>query len=83
MFPSLSVRSRSARRRGHVSDVGPGPGHSGTVRPPSESLRLPLVPHERPARSVLPAGSGRRLLLPAGRPALHHGRTEYREDTAG
>lgn len=71
------VRSVPAGSGGHVSDVGPGPGHSGAVCPPSASLRLPLLPPQRPARPLVPRGSGRRLLLPAGWPALHPGRPEY------
>lgn len=68
---------------GDVSDVDPGLGHSGAVCPTAESLWLPLLPPEHPARPFIPHGSGRRLLLPAGRPAVHPRRPELSEDTAG
>lgn len=83
LFLSVPVRSVPSGSGGDVSDVGPGPGHSGAVRPPSEGLRLPLLPPQHPARPFIPAGSGRCLLLPAGRPALHPGRPEYSGITAG
>lgn len=71
-----------AGRGGHVSTVDPGPGHSGAVCPPSESVRLPLLPPQRPARPLVPAGSGGRLFLPAGRPALHAGGPRRSEHAA-
>lgn len=74
--PSLPVRSVPAGCAGHVSDVGPGPGHSGTLRQPPEDPLLSLLPSQHPARPVVPPGPSRRLLLPAGRPALHPGRPE-------
>lgn len=83
VFLCVSVRSVSAGRGADVSDVGPGPGHSGAVRPPSESLLLSLLPPQRPARPFIPPRSGRRLLLPAGRPPLPPGRPQRSEDTDG
>lgn len=81
--PSVPVRSVPAGSAAHVSDVGPGLGHPGTGGPPSQGLRVPVVPPQRPARPVLPGGSRRRLLLPAGRPAAPAGRPEHSEDAAG
>lgn len=77
----LCVRFVSAGCRGDVSDVGPGPEHSGAVCSTSPSLHLPFLPPQCPARPVLPPGSSRGLLLPAGgtplrscRPQLSGGR---------
>lgn len=79
----MPVRSVPAGSAGDVSDVGPGPGHSGAVCPPSQSFRLPLLPPQHSARSLIPPGSGRRLLLPAGWPAVHPGGPEDSGDAAG
>lgn len=75
----VSVRHVSVHRGGDVSDVDPGPGHSGSVYPPPESLSLPVFPSQRPARPLVLPGSGGRLLLPTGRPPLRPGRTKHRE----
>lgn len=66
-----SLRPQSSGSGGDVSDVGPGPGHSGAVCPPSESPQLPLLPSQHPAWSLIPPGSSCCFLLPAGWSAFH------------
>ena len=77
------LRSVPAGSGADVSDVDPGLGHSGAVCPAAEGLRLPLLPPQHPPRPLIPHGSGRRLLLPAGRPAVHPRRSDRSGDTAG